>query len=266
MKKQVEMTDSRKDDRMYQEAIKTLRTNLQFAGANIKVILMTSCFPNEGKSDVTFQLCREFGKISKRVLMVDADIRKSAFVSRYQVKEKVKGLTHYLSVQAGLDEVIYSTNYENVDIIFAGSLSPNPTELLESEEMESLLTQVREQYDYVLIDTPPLASMSDAMIVAKWCDGSMIVIEAERVSYRIAQKVKQNLVSTGCRVLGVVLNKVDTSSHRYYGYYGKYGKYGKYGYGYGYGRYGYGGYGYGGYYGYYGASNSDSESEESDKT
>ena len=257
MKKQVVLTDSRKENRMYEEAIKTLRTNIQFAGANIKVILMSSCFPNEGKSDVAFQLCREFGKINKKVLMVDADIRKSAFVSRYQIKEKIKGLTHYLSGQAEMDEVIYSTNYENVDMIFAGSLAPNPTELLESNEMEVLLKQVREEYDYVIIDTPPVASMSDAMIVARWCDGSLIVIEAERVSYRIAQKVKQNLVSTGCRVLGVILNKVDTSSQRYYGYYGKkYGYYGKYGYG----------YGYGGYYGHESSEKSDHDSSEASES
>ena len=95
--------------------------------------------------------------------------------------------------------------------------------------------------------------MSDAMIVARWCDGSLIVIEAERVSYRIAQKVKQNLASTGCRVLGVILNKVDTSSQRYYGYYGKkYGYYGKYGYG----------YGYGGYYGHESSEESDHDSSK----
>ncbi|MBO4337529.1 MAG: CpsD/CapB family tyrosine-protein kinase [Lachnospiraceae bacterium] len=254
MKNKVVMTDIRKEDRMYQESIKNLRTSLLFSGVNTKVILMTSSFPNEGKSDVSFQLSRELGNISKKVLFLDADIRKSTMVTRYSVEGKIKGLSHYLSGQAGLDEVICETNYENVDIVFAGSLVPNPTELLETDLMRELLEKMRDQYDYVIIDTPPLASMSDSLIVGKWCDGAIIVIEAGRVSYRIAQRVKQKLVDSGCKVLGAVLNKIDTTDYHYYGYYGKkYGYYGK--------KYGY----YGkkdGYYGYYGPDTKEGESAD----
>ncbi|MCR4584352.1 MAG: CpsD/CapB family tyrosine-protein kinase [Lachnospiraceae bacterium] len=251
MKNTVVMTDIRKNDRMYQEAIKNLRTSILFSGVNTKIILMTSSFPNEGKSDVSFQLSRELGNISKKVLYLDADIRKSTLVSRYSVEGKIKGLSHYLSGQAPMDEVIYGTNYENMDIIFAGSLVPNPTELLETELMKEMLEKLREEYDYIIVDTPPLASMSDALIVGKWCDGSIIVIESGRVSYRIVQRVKQKLTDSGCKVLGAVLNKIDTTDYHYYGYYGKkYGYYGK--------KYGY----YGKNYGYYGPDTTEEESTD----
>ena len=106
------MTDPRQEDYFYQEAIKTLRTNIQFAGMDVKTILFTSCYPNEGKSDITFQLSQEIGKLGKKVLLLDADIRKSILASRYGVGKQVQGLSNYLSGQASIAEIIYRTNYE----------------------------------------------------------------------------------------------------------------------------------------------------------
>ena len=96
------MTDPRQEDYFYQEAIKTLRTNIQFAGMDVKTILFTSCYPNEGKSDITFQLSQEIGKLGKKVLLLDADIRKSILASRYGVGKQVQGLSNYLSGQASM--------------------------------------------------------------------------------------------------------------------------------------------------------------------
>lgn len=222
MEQMVKMNDPRKTDFMYEEAIKTLRTNIQFAGRNVKCILLTSCFPNEGKSDIAFQLAKEIGNIGKRVVLVDADIRKSTFASRYRIGRPVKGLSHYLCGTLEADGICYQTNYENLDIIFAGSMVPNPSELLEEPALEELIQYLREHYDYILIDTPPIADMADAAIVAKWCDGAIMVIEDGRVSYRIAQKAKKKIVQTGCKFLGAVLNKVDVKKDRYYGRYGGY--------------------------------------------
>lgn len=224
--RRVVMTDPKKQDYFYNEAMKTLRTNIQFAGRDIRTVLVTSCFPNEGKSDVTFQLAREIGNMGKKVLFIDADIRKSNFLSRYQVRRGTCGLSQYLSGQKEKEEICFSTNFENVNIIFAGTMAPNPSELLEDESFRTLLIEMRERYDYVLIDTPPVGSLIDAAIIAKFCDGAILVVESERVSYRMAQRAKEQLEVTGCRVIGAVLNKVDTSKERYYGkYYGKYGKY-----------------------------------------
>ncbi len=226
----VTLTDRRKEDYFYEEALKTLRTNIQFAGAEIKSILVTSCFPNEGKSDVVSQLAKEMGKAGKKVLLIDADIRKSSFVQRYQVQQEVKGLSQYLSGQVSVREILYSTNFENVDIIFAGPTAPNPSELLEGKGFGRLIEGFRQRYDYVLVDTPPMGSVIDAAIVGSVCDGAILVSENGRVGYRMAQKVKAQLEKSGSHVLGAVLNKVDMKKGKYYSYdkYGKYGKYGKY--------------------------------------
>lgn len=224
MGQKIVLTDPKKPNYFYEEAVKTLRSNIQFAGRNIRTILLTSCFPNEGKSDVIMQLAREFGNIGKKVLILDADIRKSSFASRYQVGQTVKGLSQYLSGQLGVAPVIYETNFQNVDMIFAGPYAPNPSELLEDAAFTELLTALRQQYDYVLIDTPPMNNMIDAAIVARQCDGAILVIESEMVSYKVAQKVKAQIEKTGCRILGAVLNKVDQQQDKYYNKYGYYYK------------------------------------------
>ena len=154
MEQRVILTDPRKLDYFYEEAIKTLRTNIQFSGRDIKTIMFTSCFPNEGKSDTLIQLAKEIGKAGKRVLLVDADIRKSTFVRRYRVRLTVKGLSQYLSGQVEQPAIYYSTNFENMDMIFAGPMAPNPSELLEEKAFDELLATARQIYDYILIDTP----------------------------------------------------------------------------------------------------------------
>lgn len=224
MEQKVVLTDIRKKDYFYEEAIKTLRTNIQFTGKNVKTIMFTSCFPDEGKSDVTFQLCQEIGNMGKRVLLIDADIRKSAYVSRYRIKQKVNGLSQYLSGQLAKEFLIYQTNFLNVDIIFAGPMAPNPSELLEEEAFRELLEEVRACYDYIIIDTPPVGSVIDAAIIAKESDGAVLVIESERVSYKVAQKSMEQLEKTGCKILGAVLNKVNIEKNKYYGKYDYYYK------------------------------------------
>lgn len=224
----ITLTDPKTGEYFYQEAIKTLRTNLQFSGKNTRAILITSVFSGEGKSDISFHLAAELGKIGKKVLLVDTDIRKSAYKERYGITEEVKGLSQYLSGQVDkLVELIYRTNYENLHMILAGPAVPNPIELLEDDQFGELVKAAKQVYDYVIIDTPPLGTVIDAAVVSKACDGAMIVIESGAVSYRQAQKVLRQLEVCECRVLGTVLNKVNMKTNPYYG--GKYGKYGKYG-------------------------------------
>lgn len=215
------------------EAYKMLRTNISFAGDDIHVISLTSAMSNEGKSAVAFNLANAFAEDGKKVLYLDADIRKSVTIARYGVDIETKGLTHYLSGQDELSEVLYETNIENLDVILTGQVAPNPSELLGNSRFKSLLAALRENYDYVIIDCPPLGSVIDAAIVAKECDGSLIVIETDNVSYKIVQRVKKQLEQGGCRILGAVLNKVEMGGKGYYGkgyysnYYGSYGDYGK---------------------------------------
>ena len=220
--RRVIMTDPKQNDYFYEEAIKTLRTNIQFTGTEVKSIVITSCYPNEGKSDVVFQLALEIGKMGKKVLVLDADIRKSSYISRFQVKQKTAGLSQYLSGQSELQDIVYSTNFRDVDIIFAGPSAPNPSELLAQESFASLVHTMRGKYDYVLVDTPPVGSLTDAAVVARQCDGAILVVESDLVSRRVALKVKQQLEMSGCHILGAVLNKVDIKKNKYYSKYSYY--------------------------------------------
>ena len=220
------------------EAYKTLRTNVQFCGNDVKIISLTSCVPNEGKSMVSFNLAISMAETGKKVLFIDADLRKSVLIGRYKINKAIKGLTQYLLGVEQLDDVRYSTNVKNMDLILSGPVPPNPAELLNNEKFTELLETARKEYDYVIIDTPPIGQVIDPAIVAQQTDGVIFLISQANISYKYAQKQIEQMRKSGCRILGAVLNKVDPEEKGgYYG--GYYGKYSKKGYGYGYG-YGYG--------------------------
>jgi len=209
------------------EAYKTLRTNIEFSGEDVKVISITSCMPNEGKSSVTMNLALSLVEAGKTVLFVDADMRKSVLTGRYKIKNVKKGLSHYLSGQCSLDEAVSVTNIERFHMVVAGPVPPNPSELLQSKRFRSFIGEMRKIYDYIIIDCPPLGSVVDGLIVGRICDGVALVIASEAISYKFAQKIKKQLEMAECKLLGVILNKVNLKSRGYYGkYYGKY--YGEY--------------------------------------
>lgn len=213
------------------EAYKTLRTNVEFSGTDIKTVAVTSCTPNEGKSSISYELAASFAQNGRKVLLIDADLRKSVLVQRHHRGKVRLGLVHYLVGKYDFEEVCCETNVKNLHMAFAGPVPPNPSELLGNEKFKKLLQEARKSYDLVIVDTPPLGSVIDSAIVAKQCDGVMLVIANGEISYRFAQKVKEQLDKAGCHILGCVLNKVNMSKGGKYGYYGKY--YGKY-----YGNYG----------------------------
>ena len=208
------------------EAFNTLRTNLLFSGRDVKTILITSCLANEGKSTVSFETAVGLARVGKKVLLIDADLRKSAYASRYTKETGLMGLSQYLSGQSELDGVLYATQIPTLNIIFSGPFPPNPTELVGASAFGELLKAEREHYDYILIDTPPLGLVIDAAVMATACDGAVIVIGAGSVSYHVAQHVTEQLKKSGCRILGAVLNqnrKGKRSKNQYYNsYYGKY--------------------------------------------
>ncbi len=204
------------------EAYKTLRTNLEFSGTDVKVIALTSCTENEGKTSISFQLAVSLAEAGKKTILVDADLRKSVLHGRYKATREKYGLSHYLSGQAKLDETVCATNIPDFYIIFAGQVPPNPSELLGSEKFKVLIQRFRTEYDYVIIDTPPLGSVIDSAIVARECDGVILVVESKAISYKFARTVKEQLERAGCRILGCVLNKVELKNSSYYSkyYYG----------------------------------------------
>lgn len=211
-------------DHYASEAYKTLRTNIEFSGSDNKVIVLTSSTPNEGKSTVALGLAVSLCDNGKRVLFVDADLRKSVLIGRHRVTKEVKGLSHYLSGQAEMNDVVCRTQEPGLFVIFAGVVPPNPSELLGQKQFEQLIDRAREMYDYVIIDAPPLGSVIDAAVISRVCDASVFVVAANTVSYKYVRSVKEQLEKTGCPIIGVVLNKVDLKNNRYYGkYYGHYG-------------------------------------------
>ena len=207
------------------EAYKTLRTNVAFSGENIRTVCITACTPNEGKSSVSFELAKSFAEGGKRVLLVDADLRKSKMKQHYRRGRVRYGLTHYLVGIREIDEVLCSTDVPGLDMIFAGPVPPNPSELLGNSYFSKLIEYGRTAYDMVIVDTPPLGTVIDAAVVARVVDGSVFVIESGAISYRFVRQVLSQLQKAESRILGVVLNKVDLSK-RSGGYFGKY--YGKY--------------------------------------
>lgn len=212
------------------EELKTLRTNLMFCGVDKKVIMITSTVPGEGKTHKSICLAASLAEINKKVLLLDLDLRKSVMASRLNSQGTEYGLSHFLSGQCQLSDLIYATNVPRLHIALAGSSVPNPTELLSGERFHKLIESLRAVYDYIIIDNAPLGLVIDAAIVAKECDGAMIVVEAGAIKYRQVQEVKRKIEQADCPVLGVILSKVNYGSAKYsYGKYGKYGKYEVYG-------------------------------------
>ncbi len=210
-----------KDYRMT-EGLNQLKTNLAFCGKDIKVITITSSVPNEGKSSVSFDLSKTMAEGGKKILMVDADLRKSVLTAKYHIQGVDKGLSHYLTGQAEIEDIIYETEIEGFYLAVAGPLSPDPTSLLDSEQFQKFIDKVREEYDYVIIDAPPLGVVIDAVIIGKYCDGTVLVIEQGVIKRKVVQDVIKQLKRGGVRILGAVLNKVDERSGVYGGYDYKY--------------------------------------------
>ena len=212
------------------EAMKLLRTNLQFCGKDKKVIMITSTLADEGKSTVSINLCRSLAQLGSRVILLDADMRKSVLADRISKEKNLPGLSHLLSARSGLEDVLMETDMENFHMILAGRVPPNPAELLSGARMHKLIEICREEYDYVIVDCPPINLVVDAAIVAPLCDGIVMVVCSGNVPYRLAQGALDQLQATGCPVLGAVLNMVDQKNEKYYyrkGYYSK-GYYQKY--------------------------------------
>ena len=213
------------------EAIKTLRTNLMFSGANIRAVALTSFSASEGKSTISFQLAASLAQAGKRVLLVDADLRKSVLASRLRVRGRTRGLSHFLSGQANADELLNETDVPGFYIMFAGTRVPNASELLGGESFGKLIPALKNVFDYVIVDAAPVGQVIDCAVMAPKLDGVLLVVDTTHNSHKLERRIKQQLEMAGAKILGVILNRVDMQDKS--GYYGK--AYG-YGYGYGYGE------------------------------
>ncbi len=223
----------RKLDFEAEEAFKTLRTNIEFSGDDLKVIAVTSCLPNEGKSTMAYHLALAFAEKGKKTLLIDADLRKSVMQKVSASGSVQAGLTSFLVGKEKLMDVLVGTDEPNFFMIFAGQVPPNPSELLGSSRFDSMLEAARKTFDIVIVDTPPVGSVIDGVIVSSRVDGIVLVIKHASISYQLARRVKEQLVTSGTRLLGVALNDIGGRGSGFYGHY--YGK--RYGSHYGYGPY-----------------------------
>ncbi|MGT2681848.1 tyrosine-protein kinase [Streptococcus porci] len=209
-----------------EEYYNSIRTNIQFSGQDIRVIALTSVQPGEGKSTTSSNLAISFANAGFKTILIDADTRNSVLSGSFKATGKVNGLTGYLSGNAYLSEAICETNVPNLSIIPAGKTAPNPTTLLQNSNFTSMVDSLKEYYDYIIIDTPPIGLVIDAAIIAQKCDGTIIVTEAGAIKRKFVQKAKEQMEQSGAAFLGIILNKVDSQLDSY-GAYGNYGSYGQ---------------------------------------
>lgn len=212
-----------------EEYYNTIRTNIQFSGRDLKVITLTSVQPGEGKSTTSANIAISFAKAGLKTLLIDADIRNSVMSGTFKADEKYEGLSSYLSGNAELSAVISHTNIENLMLIPAGHVPPNPTTLLQNSNFNFMIDTVKELFDYVIIDTPPIGLVIDSAIISQKADANILVTEAGAIKRRFIQKAKEQMEQSGALFLGVILNKVEETLDSYggYGSYGAYGNYGK---------------------------------------
>ncbi|MFC3931806.1 tyrosine-protein kinase [Streptococcus dentapri] len=212
-----------------EEYYNAIRANIQFSGSDIKVIVLTSVQPKEGKSTTAISLAVSFARTGHRTLLIDADTRNSVLLGSFKPDGPVKGLTDFLTGHIDLQKAISETNVSHLSVIPSGQVPPNPTALLQSDHFRRMIHAVKEYYDYVIIDTPPIGKVVDAAIIAQECDASILVTEAGVIRRRFAKKAIDQMEKSGAQFLGLILNKVDEQSENYgnYGSYGSYGDYGK---------------------------------------
>jgi capsular exopolysaccharide synthesis family protein len=207
------------------EAYRTLRTNIEFSSVDrpVRTLLVTSSIPGEGKTTTASNLAVVFAQAGRRVLLVDADLRKPGVHSVFDLPN-ARGLTSLLrSEQVDLDSTAQATEQENLRVLTTGPLPPNPAELLGSQRMRTVLDRLSAACDLVIVDSPPLQAVTDSAILSALLDGTILVVDAGRSRRGAVRLARESLAKAGASVLGAALNRVpDRARSNYSGYYGEY--------------------------------------------
>ena len=203
------------------EAVNTLCTNLSFSGDKTKKIIFTSCHASEGKTFTTMNVMRTLANLGYAVVLVDADLRRSVIKERYGLTGVDKGLSHYLAGRAEIEDVLYETNIPGAYMIPVGKTVSNALPLLNSARCKELLDYLAGEADYVLVDAAPVGTVIDAAQIAKYCDGTALVIKYNSVTRKELVDVKEQLEQTGCPILGTVLVMVEYDNYLNKNYYYK---------------------------------------------
>lgn len=205
-----------------EEALNSICTNLTFAGRNLKKVIFTSNSQSEGKSWMAMHVLANLAQRGRRVVLVDADMRRSFLVQRYKIEfsaGEAYGLAHLLSGQCELDDAIYETNLHGACIIPAGRDVSNPVSLMDTPYFKQLLDELANHFDVVIVDAPPIGMVIDAAEIASSCDGTVLVVEYNRTRMKEIAECKRQMEQSGTPILGCIINKMtfDTiSAKKYY--------------------------------------------------
>lgn len=207
------------------EAYKSLRTNLEFlsASSGCKVILITSSVPEEGKSNVAINLATTMAASGKKVVLVDGDLRKGSLSRHLHLTRNRPGISNVVAGQCTLADALVRFKNVQFTLLPVGPLPPNPSEMLASAAVEALFKGLRDYFDFIIVDTPPVSVVTDAAVMCRFADGVMLVVRPGVTTIQGAQLSKKNLEAVHAHILGVVLNGYDAkkAGHKdgyYYSY------------------------------------------------
>ncbi|MCW8818306.1 MAG: polysaccharide biosynthesis tyrosine autokinase [Ignavibacteriaceae bacterium] len=224
----LEFVVEKRPDSIPSEAFRALRTRIQFSRVNtesLKTILITSSAPQEGKTTIAVNLAGSFAHSKKKVLLIDCDLRKPA-VHKLFGRERIPGLIDYLTGNAKLDEVLIQSEVANLSYITSGTIPPNPAEMLDSQEMRAFLKKMRDDYDLIILDSPPIIAVTDSEILTSMVDGTLLVVSASNTEIEMMERSVELIRRENTQFLGTVLNNFSYkagygSYYKYYYYYSR---------------------------------------------
>lgn len=200
------------------EAYRTLRTNIQYSSfdKDIKTMLITSSGPSEGKSTTAGNLALSMAQADKKILLIDCDLRKPTVHKKFNISNE-KGLSNYLIGEVSLDEVLEKYS-DNLYLLTSGTIPPNPAEMLSSKKMKDFLRSMEEEFDSIIIDSPPVLAVTDAQILSTIVNGVLLVAASGQTEKEIIIRAKQLLMKVKANILGMILTKVPVNTGKGYGY------------------------------------------------
>ena len=206
------------------EQYRAIRTNIEYSNVdqNTKTILVTSSDKNEGKTTTVSNLAVSFANLNKKVLIIDCDLRNPSIHKMFKLNN-IYGLTDILAKDRAVDKCIQQTELKNLYVLTAGAIPPNPAEILSSDKMKNLIENLKNVYDYIFIDTPPIGLVTDAGALSSFIDGVVLVVKSESIEKKYLEETKKKLDAVDARILGAILNsyKSEQKDYDYYSYYGK---------------------------------------------
>ena len=204
------------------ESYRGIRTSIEFSNLDkeMKVITITSSMQNEGKSTVIANLAVSFANLEKKVLLLEGDLRNPSVHRMFNISN-INGLTDILLNNKNFAECVHCTEVKNLHVLTCGAVPPNPSEILSSKKMKDFINELREYYDYIFIDTPPIGVVTDAGIISTYSDGCVFVVGSKQCDIEMAKIAKKRLEDVGAHIIGAVLNKFEAegNGYNYYNYY-----------------------------------------------